>query len=153
MIKLRVYIIFNKITKDLLFRLGVTRLYGEISIHKASEINDVLSEFKEGDTLVVGSIDVFYGAIELYYALNLISSISKGTFISLKEELFRIDNGCVEKELLELVSIGVKLEEDWLKKLESYKDDDKKKLEFLSKLKEIDIRIFKGELKFTDIVQ
>ncbi|WP_160688591.1 hypothetical protein [Clostridium sp. C2-6-12] len=150
---MRVYIIFNKPTKDLLFRLGVTKLHGEISIHKVYEINDVLSEFKEGDTLVVSSIDVFDGAIELYYALNLISSISKGNFISLKEELFRIDSGCVEKELLKAVSLGVKLEEAWLKKLENCKEDDKKKLEFLHMLKTMSMSILKGELKIKDIIQ
>jgi hypothetical protein len=108
---MRTFLVFNEISAEIIKELSNIKLEGAVSIHTPAELENILSQFKDGDTLIIECINLFNGVYELYSALSFISSLSNGHFISLQQSLLKIDKGHINEELLEMIAMGARLEE------------------------------------------
>lgn len=116
---MRTFLVFNQITAEIIQELSSVKLARAVSMHTQLELENILSQFKDGDTLIIEGIHLFNGVSELYSALSFISNLSNGNFISLKQILIRIDKGQINKDILEVIGIGASLEERCLKQAEN----------------------------------
>lgn len=116
---MRTFLVFNQITAEIIQELSSIKLARAVSMHTQLELENILSQFKDGDTLIIEGIHLFNGVSELYSALSFISNLSNGNFISLKQILIRIDKGQINKDILEVIGIGASLEERCLKQAEN----------------------------------
>lgn len=132
---MRTFLVFNEITPAILRELSSIKLAGAVSIHTSTELENILTKFEDGDTLIIEGIHLFNGVYELYSALVLISSLSSGHFISLQQSLLKIDKG-INEELLEMIAIGARLEEKCSNMAETSAD-----MESINKLKKLCIRV------------
>ena len=135
---MRTFIVFDQITAEIIEQLNGIKLVGAVSIHAPSELENILSQFKAGDTLIVEGVHLFNGVSELYYTLCLISSLFNGHFISLKQRKLKLDSNGNNEELLNAIGMGVKLEEKYLNMAESDAD-----MQSIKVLKRLCIRIIK----------
>ena len=132
---MRTFIILGSITVEMIKELSNIKLEGAVSIHTPAKLENILSNFKDGDTLIIEGIHLFKRVYELYSALVLISSLSNGHFISLQERLLKID-GHINEELLEMIAIGARLEEKCSNMAETSAD-----IESIKKLKKLCIKV------------
>lgn len=135
---MKTFIMFKEITAEIIKELSSIKLVGVVSIHAPSELENILSQFNAGDTLIVEGVDLFDGVSELHSALCLISSLFNGHFISLNERLLKLDSSGNNEELLNTIGMGAKLEEKCLNKAESDAD-----MESIKVLKRLCIRVIK----------
>lgn len=133
---MRTFIVFKEITAEMIKELNNIKLVGVISIHAPSELKNILSQFKAGDTLIVEGVQLFKGVSELHSAICLISSLFNGHFISLKQRSLKVDSSVNNEELLNTIEIGAKLEEKYLNMAESDAD-----MESIKVLKRLCIRV------------
>lgn len=133
---MRTFLVFNEITPAILRELSSIKLEGAVSIHTPAELENILSIFKNEETLIIEGIHIFNGVYELHYALSFISSLSNGHFISLQQSLLKIDKGHINEELLEMIAMGARLEEKCSNMAETSAD-----IESIKDLKRLCIRV------------
>lgn len=136
---MRTFLVFNEITAEIINELRGIELVGTVSIHTPSDLDKVISNMKDGDTLIIEGIHLFNGVSELHSALSFISNLSNGNFISLKQKLLKIDNGHINKDILEVIAIGAGLEEKCSNMAKSSSD--------IESMKRLCIRILEDSFK------
>lgn len=129
---MRTFIVFKEITAEMIKELNNIKLVGAVSIHAPSELENILSQFNAGDTLIIEGIHLFNGVSELHLALCLISSLFNGHFISLKQRKLKLDSNGNNEELLNAIGMGAKLEEKYSNRAES--EADKESIKVLKRL-------------------
>lgn len=137
---MQTFLVYNEITPEIIKQLTRIKVAGVLSLHTPSQLESILTNFKDGDTLIIEGIHIFNGAFELYSALCLISNLSNGHFISLQQRILKIDSGQMNKDALEVVEIGARLEETCSKNTENYTDNNSN-TNSIKKLKQLCMRI------------
>lgn len=132
---MRTFLIFNQITAEIITELGGIKLEGAVSIHTPAELENILTKFEYGDTLIIEGIHLFNGVSELHSALSLISNLSNGNFITLKQRLLNF-NGHIDNDILEMIAMGARLEEKCSNMAETSAD-----IENIKDLKRLCIRV------------
>lgn len=144
---MRTFLVFNQITADIIKELRGIELVGAVSIHAPSDLEKIISNMKDGETLIIEGIHLFNGVSELHSALSLISNLSNGNFISLKQILIRIDKGQVNKDILEVIGIGASLEERCLKQAENEEGNQAEVDSIMKSLRRLCIKIVEDNFK------
>ena len=143
---MRTFLVFNEISAEMIKELSNIKLEGVVSIHTPAKLENILSNFNDGDTLIIEGINLFCGVYELHSALSLISSISSGHFISLQQSLLNF-KGHINKDILEVIGIGASLEERYLRQAEKEEDNQVKVDSTMRELKQLCIRILEDSFK------
>ena len=144
---MRTFLVFNEISAEIITELSDIKLEGVVSIHTPAKLENILSNLKDGDTIIIEGIHLFKGVLELHSALSFISNLSNGNFISLKQRLVRIDNGQINKDILEVIYIGASLEERCLKQAENEEDNQVKVESTMRSLKKLCMKILEDNFK------
>lgn len=147
---MRTFIVFNQITAEtikLMLETNSIKLKGVVSLHEPLHMESILRIFENGDTLIIEGIHLFNGVSELYSALSLISNLFNGNFISLQQRLIKIDNGYINKDILEVISVGARIEEKCLKRAKDEEDNQAKIDSIMKSLKQLTITILEDNFK------
>lgn len=139
---MQTFLVYNEITPEIIKELTRIKLVGELSLHTPSQLESILSQFKDGDTLIIEGIHIFSGVFELYSALCLISNLPNGHFISLQQSILKIDNGHINKHVLEVIETGARLEETCSKNAKNYINNNSN-TNSIKKLKQLCMKILK----------
>lgn len=144
---MRTFLVFNQITADIIKELRGIELVGAVSIQAPSDLEKIISNMKDGETLIIEGIHLFNGVSELHSALSFISNLSNANFITLQQKLVRTDNGEINKDILEVIGIGARLEEKCLRRVENEEDNQVKVDSTMISLKKLCIKILEDNLK------
>lgn len=140
-------VVKEKISAEIIKELIGIKLAGEVSIYTQSDLDKVIGNLKDGDTLIIEGIHLFNGVSELYSALSFVSNLSNGNFISLKQRLVRIDNGKINKDILEVIGMGASLEERCLKQAENEGSNQAEVDSIMKSLRQLCIKIVEDNFK------
>lgn len=82
----------------------------------------------------------------MHSALSFISNLSNANFISLNQKLVSIDNGNINKDILEVIAIGAGLEEKCLKQIQN-EEDKPVNIDSIKSLKQLCIKILEDNFR------